>query len=399
MMKAEELLQRAESSAEWLQEIRHHLHRHPELSFKEENTSAYIASLLDKMDIPYKRGIVKTGIVARIDGRQPGPCIALRADMDALPVTEATQLPCTSVNHGVMHACGHDIHMTSLLGAARLLNDLRQHFDGTVLLIFQPGEELIPGGANLMLKEGIFDKQEPQLIIGQHVEPTMKVGTVGMKPGVYMASNDEIYLTIRGKGGHAAMPHQLTDIVLVTSHIIVALQQIVSRNAQASTPTVLSFGKVIANGATNIIPSEVKVEGTFRTMNEDWRAEAHRRIQHMASGIAESMGATCEVRIAPGYPVLCNHVASTHKAMHFAGQILGEKNVEPLEIRMTSEDFAYFALDYPSVFYRLGVKPDNGEVYSLHTSQFAGNEKALPVGAATMAWLTLSFLKDLQENE
>jgi amidohydrolase len=384
----------AENIYEWMLEIRHHLHAHPELSFQEHETSGYIASKLDEMGIPYKKGFAETGILARIEGQAgAGRCIALRADMDALPVTEESGCEFVSEKDGVMHACGHDIHVTSLLGTARILNEFRAQLKGTVLLIFQPGEELLPGGAKLMMEQGVFDEFKPELILGQHVQPNIPTGIVAFRPGMYMASSDEIYLTVKGKGGHGAMPHQLADPVIAMAQILVALQQIVSRNANVMIPTVLSFGKLIANGATNVIPSEVKAEGTFRTMNEQWRAEAHRRMQSIASGVAEGLGCSANLHVEHGYPVVVNHEASTEQAIKFAREINGSENVRPLDLRMTSEDFAYFGQKYPAVFYRLGVEPENGISHPLHSSKFVANERALITGASTMAWLAWNFME------
>jgi amidohydrolase len=374
--------------------VRRHLHQNPELSYQEFETSKFIQKKLDEHGIPYKAGYVKTGIVAKIEGQHPtSRVIALRGDMDALPVKESTDLPFASVNEGIMHACGHDVHTSSVLGTALILNALKEQFEGTVLIIFQPAEEKLPGGAKLMMEEGALDNPKPELVIGQHIMPDMPVGKVGFKAGMYMASTDEIYLTIRGKGGHAAMPHQLTDNVLITSHIIVALQQIVSRNAKASVPTVLSFGKVIADGATNVIPSEIKVEGTFRTMNEEWRTEAHKKIKRVAKFTAQAMGADCDVEIKKGYPFLVNDDKITATAVGFAKAFLGHEQVEELALRMTAEDFAYFSQKYPSTFYRLGVKPPGLENPApLHASNMIVDEAALKTGMETMAYLAISFL-------
>ncbi len=375
--------------------IRRHLHMHPELSFEEYKTSEYICSVLTSAGIPYRSGFVKTGIVGKIEGRNPGSrTIALRAELDALPIKEETDKAFKSVNEGVMHACGHDAHASSLLGTAMILNDLRDSFEGTVLLIFQPGEEKAPGGARLMLEEGALSDPEPELIIAQHVLPSLEAGKLGFKEGIYMASSDEIYIEIGGKGGHAALPHETTDIVLVASHIIVALQQIVSRQAEASTPTVLSFGKFIAPGAVNVIPSTVTIEGTFRTMDESWRKEAHKRMTNIARSIAESMGASCSLRIVPGYPVLNNDPGATRKVRMAAATYLGEENISDLGIRMTAEDFAFYSLKYPAVLYRLGIKnEDKFSNSQLHTPEFDIDEDALLTGMGSMAYIACSYLQ------
>jgi amidohydrolase len=376
-----------------IREIRRHLHRHPELSFKEFETAGYICAQLDRYKIPYRKGIAGTGIVAEIAGKDPaGRIIALRADMDALPIKEENQVDYKSENHGVMHACGHDVHIASLLGTARILLNLKTQFNGKVKLIFQPGEEKAPGGARMMIEEDLFGKDQPDLILAQHVYPPMLSGQAGFREGKYMASSDEIYITIRGKGGHAAMPHQTTDSVLIASHILVALQQIVSRHAEASNPTVLSFGRMIADGAVNVIPAEVTLEGTFRTMDEEWRKVAHRRMTSMAMSIAESMGGACEFNIVEGYPVLKNDPEVTRKSHSLAGEYLGDEMVQDLDIRMTAEDFAFFAAKYPSTLYRLGVRSKDQDSLELHTPAFDISEDALRTGMGLMAWLAFSHL-------
>jgi amidohydrolase len=379
-------------------EIRRHIHRNPELSFAEYETSAFIQEQLKDIGIPFRAGYVKTGIAGRIEGRNPvGRMVALRADMDALPVVERNDVPFKSQHEGKMHACGHDLHMAALLGAARILHSLRGEFDGQALLIFQPAEERIPGGANLMLQEGVFGDRLPDLIIGQHVMPMLEAGKVGYRPGVYMASSDEIYITVKGKGGHAAMPHQLTDPVLIAAHIITGLQQVVSRHANPAVPSVLSFGKVDAPGSTNIIPAEVRIEGTFRTMNEPWRKLAHEKITSMAVSIAEGMGGSCDVKILHGYPVLSNHEAFTLWAARLSRQFLGAENVVDLELRMTAEDFAYFAEQIPGVFYRFGTTDADGIYCSpLHSATFMADESALITAMGNLSYLALSFLNDVK---
>ncbi len=374
--------------------IRRHIHENPELSFEEFNTSSYICSKLDEYNIPYKSGYVKTGIIGIIKGKNPDKkVIALRADMDALPIEESENNPIKSCNKGVMHACGHDAHSASLLGTAKILNELKDRWEGTIMLIFQPGEEKFPGGAKLMMNEGALDYPKPEIIIGQHVMPDMETGDVGFKSGMYMASGDEVYLTVKGKGGHAAMPHTLTDTVLVASHIIVSLQQIVSRIVPADIPTVLSFGKVIANGATNIIPEKVEIAGTLRTMNEEWREKIKSHIRKIASDVAESMGATCEVKINDGYPVVTNDDLVTEQAFSAAQEYLGEKHVQKMNIRMTAEDFGYYTQKYPSTFYRFGVKQANNiHTGGLHTPGFNLNESSLETSVGLMAYIAMQVL-------
>ncbi len=386
-----------ENAGKYLEEvisIRRHLHRNPELSFNEEETSTYIRGLLDKWKVPYEFPFVGTGLVASIRGEMTGgPVIALRTDMDALPINEDAGLEFTSENKGVMHACGHDIHMACLLGSIMILNELRSQLKGTVLFIFQPGEEKLPGGAKLMMEEGIFNKISPDMIIAQHVLPEMEAGTVGFKPGPYMASSDEIYLTVKGNGGHGALPETINDPVLMASHILITLQQEINRKSPKKIPTVLSFGKVIANGAVNVIPDQVELEGTFRTMNEEWRKEAHRLIRQIAKGISEGMGGTVDVEIRHGYPVLVNDPDLTQNCRQKAIELLGEKKVVDMDIRMTAEDFAWYSQKYPSMMYRLGVKtPGQEEIFPLHTSRFKADEAAIQTGIQTMSWLAVSLL-------
>lgn len=385
-------------ASQFLQEVigyRRHLHANPELSFQEFNTSAYIEAFLIRNNISYRKGIAGTGLTAFIEGKNPeSKLIALRADMDALPIVEENNVEYKSKNNGVMHACGHDVHTSSLLGAALILNSLRTHWEGTVQLIFQPGEEVLPGGASVMIKEGVFEHKMPVAIFGQHVYPELPAGTIGLKPGPYMASTDEIYVTVKGRGGHGAKPDRNIDPVLITAHLITALQQVVSRWANPATPTVLSFGKVIANGATNIIPNEVKMEGTFRTFNEEWRVEAHQRMKDLATNLVKSMGGEVEFRIEVGYPVLKNDSSLTTAAKQFAIDYLGEDHVVDLDIRMTAEDFAYFSQYMPACFYRLGTASpnDDSKSYGVHNSRFDIDENALETGMGLMAWLTICQL-------
>ena len=379
-------------------EIRRHLHANPELSEKEFNTADFICNTLEAYGISYLRNVGGNGIVAKIEGRHPqNTTLALRADMDALPINELNDCEYKSLNPGVMHACGHDVHMASLLGASKILHELRDEFEGTIRLIFQPSEEKFPGGALAMINDGVLKNPEPARIYGQHVLPTLEAGKVGFKPGRYMASTDEVYLTVRGRGGHAATPELNIDPVLIASHIIVALQQVVSRSAPPGIPTVLSFGRVIANGRTNIIPSEVKIDGTFRTFDEAWRAQAHKKITSIAKGMAESMGGSCEVFIDKGYPFLVNDDLATSEAKALAQQYLGPENVVDLDQRMTAEDFAYYSHIIPACFYRLGVKNPSWEnIRNLHTPEFDADEHSLEIGMGLMAWLAVNHVSPMQ---
>lgn len=375
--------------------LRRHLHMHPELSFQEYETSKFITQELESIGLEYEH-IADTGLIAYVKGKSPeSKVIALRADIDALPIVESNNVPYKSQNQGVMHACGHDVHTSSMLGAARILNSLKDEFTGTIKILFQPGEEKLPGGASIMIKEGALQSPSPNNITGQHVMPLIPAGKVGFRSGMYMASADEIYFTVTGKGGHAAMPEMCVDPVLVTSHIIVALQQIVSRNASPKVPSVLSFGKVNAEGATNIIPNEVKVEGTFRTMDEDWRKEAHAKMKKMAESIAEGMGAKCDFKVVVGYPFLKNDPELTGELRQYAEDYLGADNVVDLDLWMAAEDFAYYSQELTSCFYRLGIRnEEKGIVSGLHTPTFDIDESALEIGAGLMAYLAISQLSN-----
>lgn len=375
-------------------EIRRHLHSHPELSFNEHNTASFIEEQLRKIGITDFERKATTGITFMIHGKENnGKVVAMRADIDALPIKEANDVPYKSQNEGIMHACGHDVHTSSLLGAVKILNELKDHFSGSVKVIFQPGEEKLPGGASILIEEGILKNPEPTRILGQHVMPFIDSGKVGFKKGMYMASADEIYFTVKGKGGHAAMPEDAVDPVLITSHIIVALQQIVSRNCSPKIPSVLSFGKVLANGATNVIPDEVHVEGTFRTYDEEWRADAHIRMKTMAEGIANSMGATIDFEVKKGYPHLKNHPEYTELNIEAAKDYLGEENVEELDLWLAGEDFAFYSHHVDACFYRLGTRNEaKGITSGVHTPTFDIDEPALKVGMGLFAWLTIAEL-------
>ena len=377
---------------------RRHLHAHPELSFAEWETAKYVEAELRKLGLEPQR-LAKTGFVVDISGTKPGSdpaskVVALRADMDALPIEEANDVPYKSTVAGTMHACGHDAHTASLLGTASILQSVREHFGGTVRLLFQPGEEKLPGGATLMLAEGALKRPNLQSIIGQHVMPFLPAGTLGFREGMYMASTDELYVRVIGKGGHGAMPERCIDPVLIACHMIVALQSLVSRMASPKIPSVLSFGRVIANGITNVIPNEVYMEGTFRTLDEAWRAEAHTRILKMANGIAESMGGRCEFRIEKGYPHLKNDVEVTKRIRQRATEYVGAENIVELDQWMAAEDFAYYTHEAPGSFYRLGTgNVERGITSGVHTPTFDIDEAALEFSPGVMAWMAIGELE------
>lgn len=376
--------------------IRRHLHANPELSFQEEKTAEFIEGVLKKIPITYTKGWAGHGIVTLLKGKMSDPdnVIALRADMDALPINEENNVEYISQNQGVMHACGHDVHTTCLIGALMILHRIKDHLPGIVKGIFQPGEERLPGGASIMIQEGVLLDPVPKLILGQHVHPPLEVGKVGVKGGSYMASADEIYITIKGKGGHGALPHQCIDPILVASTVILSVQQIISRKSDPTIPSVLTFGKFNSKGgATNIIPEEVYLEGTFRTMDEDWRAKAHLLIRHQIESIVHGMGAHCDINLVKGYPALHNHEILTSRIRKHMQEFLGEESVEDLPIRMTAEDFAWYSQKLPSCFYRLGTGNATKNIISpVHTPTFDIDENALMTGAGLMAFLAWSEL-------
>ncbi len=377
-------------------EIRRYLHQHPELSYQEKETGKFVYEQLKEMGIPCQHGIAENGVVGLIKGQAPeSQTIALRADIDALPILEANEdKPYRSKNEGVMHACGHDVHTASLLGSAKILNELKDSFKGTIKLIFQPAEEKLPGGASIMIKEGVLQNPAPKHIFGQHVHPPLEAGKIGMRQGYYMASADELYVSVLGRGGHGALPHDCVDPVVITAQIITALQQVISRNADPTVPSVLTFGKINSTGgATNVIPNEVKLEGTFRTMDEAWRADAHQKMKNTAEGIAKSMGGDCHFNIVKGYPALYNHPDLTLKTKAWAIEYMGEENVVDLPIRMTAEDFAYYSHEVPGCFYRLGTgNPAKGITSPVHTNTFDVDEDCFMVSTGVMAYLAIKGL-------
>lgn len=372
---------------------RRHLHANPEISFEEFETSLFVQKKLDEIGIPWEV-MANTGVVAHLKGNLPSDkTLALRADMDALPIHEVAGREYGSKNAGKMHACGHDAHTSSLLGAAEILNALKDRFGGTVKFIFQPGEEKLPGGASIMIKEGVLENPSPSAVIGQHVMPMIEAGKIGFRSGKYMASSDEIYVKVKGKGGHGAQPQQNIDPIVITAHIITALQQIVSRIADPKIPSVLSFGKIIAEGATNVIPDEVYLEGTFRTFSEDWRVKAHEKMKKMAVGIAESMDASCDFEIRKGYPVLVNEESLTKQTRTFAEDYLGKENVVDLDLWLAAEDFAFYSQQVPAFFYRLGTgNKELGITSPVHTSTFDIDENALELSTGLMAYLAVKQL-------
>ena len=375
--------------------IRQHIHANPELSYEEVETGKYIANQLEALGIEFEHGVADNGVVGLIKGKNPDKkVIALRADIDALPITEVNDIPYKSKKEGIMHACGHDVHTASLLGAARILQELKEEFEGTIKLIFQPAEERLPGGASIMIKEGVLENPKPVSILGQHVHPPLEAGKIGLRGGIYMASADELYVTVKGQGGHGAMPQNCIDPITIAAQVITALQQVISRQLDQTIPALLTFGSIIGKGSTNIIPNEVKLKGTFRCMDEKWRVIAHEKMYKMGVGIVEAMGGTCDFNIIKGYPCLFNDESLTAKVKGFAIEYLGKENVVDLPIRMTAEDFSYYSQEMPATFYRLGTgNVLKGIISPVHTDTFNIDEMALEVGAGLMAWLAVKELE------
>jgi hippurate hydrolase len=367
-------------------QIRHHLHAHPELSYQEFETSKFIQQKLNDYGIPFEVKAT-TGVVAHIQGATTSSrTVALRGDMDALPITEQNNVPYKSRHEGIMHACGHDVHTTCLLGAARILAETKDEWPGIVKLIFQPGEEKNPGGASLLIKEGVLENPRPDCIFALHVNPQLETGLLSFRDGKVMASADEIYITIKGKGGHAAAPHLTTDTILIASHLIVSLQQIISRHNNPFSPSVLSISSIQGGHTTNVIPSEVKLMGTFRAMDEEWRFKAHELIKKQTKELVSAMGADADVHIDVGYPCVYNNEALHLKAKKIAEEFMGADRVGETEMRMGAEDFGYYSQQIPGCFFRLGTaNKARGITAGVHTPIFNIDESAIEIGIGIMA--------------
>ncbi|MDR0790063.1 MAG: amidohydrolase [Bacteroidales bacterium] len=392
----EDIKSLAHSYFDYVVQLRRFLHQHPELSKQETHTSDFICKELDKFQgVSYKRNIAGYGICGFVSGKTDnGKCVALRADMDALPICETTSSPFKSQNDGVMHACGHDVHIATLLGAIRILSELRDRFEGRVMFIFQPSEEEYPGGAIEMIKAGIFATTKPSAIFSFHTTPEMDCGKIGLKAGNYMASTDEFYIIIKGRGGHGAMPNLNIDPIIVASHIVIALQTIVSRNADPSLPTTITIGNFITEGGrTNVTPSVVKLEGIIRTFDDDWRQEAHKLIKRISEDTAAAFGAEADVFIDNGYPALFNDEQLTATTKALAVEFLGTDNVLDLNVRMTAEDFAYFAKEIPACYFRLGTRKGNEPITNLHSSDFDVDERSMEYGMGLEAFLAIDALQ------
>ena len=389
------ILRRAVEIKNEVTDLRRYFHMNPELSFEEYDTSAFICSFLEKLGIKYRNNIAGTGIIGEIKGSAPGGrTIALRAEMDALPVTEKNLTAYSSQRPGKMHACGHDAHLAMLLGIAKVLNELKDSFAGIVLLIFQPGEELAPGGARLMIETGVFNEMHPEIVIAQHVLPELETGKVGYRAGRYMASSDELYITITGKGGHAALPGASTDQIYIASRLVINLKDSISgKQLKNKIPTVLGIGRIRGDGATNVIPEKVEIAGTLRTFDEKWRSDAKELIRKISKDIAQEFNVIIDVRIVRGYPVLINDENLTARAIELSNELLGKERIETFEPRMSSEDFAFFTEAFPSLYYRVGIRKRGETIKNLHTAEFDIDEEGLVTGVANMSWLAVNFLK------
>jgi hippurate hydrolase len=387
--------EKAEQYFPEVQAIRHHIHSNPELSFEEYNTSSFISDKLTGWGIQHKTGVAGTGIVALIEGKDPSKkCIALRADMDALPIQEKNETSYRSQNDGVMHACGHDVHSSCLLGAARILHELRDEWEGTIKLIFQPGEEKHPGGASLMIEAGALESPKPEAIFALHVYPHLPCGTAGFRAGQYMASADEIYITIEGKGGHAALPHQTVDPIAIAAQVITNLQQVISRKGNPLIPSVLTFGKIAGGFATNVIPDKVEMLGTLRTMDETWRYKAHEWIKNITEQICDANGAKVTVEIPKGYPSLYNDPTLTTFAETWAREYVGVENVHVLDMRMAAEDFSFYTLHTPGCFFRIGTNTNDEKFTApVHNAHFDIDENAMKTGVGLFSWIALQAIK------
>lgn len=383
-------------------QLRRTIHANPELAFEEYETAQLVRDTLEPLGLDLQTGVAKTGIVATLEGGKPGPTVALRGDMDALPIVEENDFDFASKNDGKMHACGHDAHTSSLLGTAMILSNLREDLPGRVRFLFQPSEERLPGGAKPMIEEGALQGEHaPGVIFGQHVQPDLPAGKIGVRGGMYMASTDEIHITVHGTGGHAAGPHVLeTDAVLVASHVVVALQSIISRHCPPSVPSVLTIGRLIADGATNVIPERAKLEGTFRAMDEDWRFRAHDLMRRVATHTAQALGAKVDADIVVGYPALYNHPEATDFVRRAASEYVGEENVVELDQWYASEDFAWFLKELPGTFYRIGTgNTEKGIVHGLHTPRFTIDENALRTAPGFMAYLAWTYASNHSASE
>lgn len=367
---------------------RRHLHTYPELSNLEVKTASFVADKLKAFGLEVITDIAGNGVVALLKGKLPeSRCVALRADLDALPITENNDFEFVSKNIGVMHACGHDVHTANLLGVAKVLSELKNELHGTVKFIFQPSEEKIPSGAQAMIKAGVLENPKPESILGLHVSPEIEVGKLGFHAGKFMASSDEIYLKVIGKGGHAAQLSQTINPLFVAAEILLKLKNI----SDTTVPLVLNFGKIEGKGATNVIPDFVEIAGTLRCFDEKLRFNLHRKIINDAQEIAKGNNAECEVNILEGYPVLINDEILTSKSEKLIAEIIGKENCIAVPQRMGSEDFAYYTHQIPACFFRLGVgNTSKGISAAIHTPNFNVDEDAFKISVPAMVYWALN---------
>jgi amidohydrolase len=391
----EQILNNAGNLKEEVIQLRRHFHRHPELSYEETETSLFISKWLEKNGIEHKNGIAGTGIIGKIKGNLKGEkVIAIRAEMDALPITERKTSEYSSLIQGKMHACGHDAHMAMLMGATKLLDGLKDQFGGTILLIFQPGEEKSPGGARLIIESGELNNPKPDIVIAQHILPELETGKVGYKSGRYMASCDEIYITISGKGGHAALPGLTTDQIYIASNLVVRLKdRMKDEQTKKQIATVLGIGRILGEGATNVIPEKVYISGTFRTFDEKWRSEGIALVRSVSDETAKEFGVKIDVNIAEGYPVLHNDEELTARSIELSELLLGKDKIELFENRMSSDDFSFYSALAPSLYYRIGIRKKDTEMLKLHTADFDIDENGMETGVANLSWLVYNFLR------
>lgn len=374
--------------------IRRHIHANPELSNEELKTADFISKKLNEWEIPHSTKIAGNGICVLLKGELPGEkVIAIRGELDALPIIEKNEVSYKSCNEGVMHACGHDVHTAALLGTLRILQQLKSEWGGTIKAIFQPAEEKLPGGASNMIANGILENPRPDAILALHVFPTLQFGKVGFREGQYMASCDELFITVKGKGGHAAMPGEYNNPLFISARLLNAYEILIEELKEQTIPTVIAFGKIVGPGATNVIPDEVKIEGTFRTMDEVWRKTIHEKLKFIAQKISIETSSLIEVKIEIGYPCLVNNQTLTSQSKKAAEDYLGKENVVEIPLRMTSDDFAFYSHEIPGCYFRLGTRNESrGIISPVHTSTFDIEEKALETATGTMAWLALQLL-------
>ncbi len=369
-------------------ELRRDLHTNPELSWQEKRTAKVVAEELKKNGLDVTTNVAQTGVVALLKGKDPSTkCIALRADMDALPITEENNATYKSCNAGVMHACGHDVHTANLLGVAMVLSELKEEIEGTIKFIFQPSEEKTPSGAAAMIDAGVLEQPTVSKILGLHVSPELEAGTFGFHEGKFMASSDEIYITVIGKGGHAAQREKLINPLIGASHLLIQLDML---NVEGH-DFVLSFGKITGPGATNIVPDRVEIAGTLRCFDETFRAVMQKRIAEICESTGAANKVRCELNIVVGSPVVLNNEALTKQAAQLAADYAGADKVLSIPKRMGSEDFGYYTHHLPSCFYRMGVgNKSKGITSGLHTSTFDIDESALKDSIGVMSWLALN---------